>query len=183
MKWSRFFITGFYLFCLLCNALTALSQEPVVPRPSPLAIASIRYNTTYLKVTYSQPHKNNRDVFGKLVPFGKIWRTGANEATEITVTQPVLVNSLPLNPGTYSLFTIPEKEKWTIIINGENGLWGSYNHNEALDILRFEVPAEKVPGDLVYEAFTIKIDHRNEMADLLLLWDKTSVRIPVKLLK
>ena len=166
---------------LSCAALsTSYAQDAVAARPSPLAIVSARYKDTYFKLTYSQPHKKGRAIFGSLVPYGKVWRTGANEATEFTVTKNMQINGTLLLAGTYSLFTIPDKEKWTIIINSEPGLWGSYNYNEALDVMRFDVPVQRIPGDLVYEAFTIQLVQSNEVADLLLLWDKTKISIPLK---
>lgn len=167
-------------FLFSCSAFEAVAQEAVVPRPSPLAIVNTRYKSTYFKLTYSQPHKKGREVFGSLVPFGEVWRTGANEATELTVTRNIQINGTLLLAGTYSLFTIPDENKWTVIINSEPGLWGSYNYNKTLDVMRFEVPVQTVPGELVYEAFTIQLDQKNEVADLLLLWDKTKISIPIK---
>lgn len=158
------------------------AQDAVVPRPSPLAIVNARYKSTYFKLTYSQPHKKGRQVFGGIVPYGEVWRTGANEATEITVTRNIQFNGTLLLAGTYSLFTIPGEKKWTIIVNAEPGLWGSYNYNKSLDVMRFDVPVQTIPGDLVYEAFTIQLEHKNELADLLLLWDKTKISIPIKFL-
>jgi len=169
-----------FIISLILLALGLYAQEPVVQRPSPLAIVNTRYNQTYLKITYSRPHKNGREIFGSLVPYGKVWRTGANEATELTVTKDIQVNGTLLPAGTYSLFTIPDKEKWTIIINREAGLWGSYNYNSTLDVMRFEVPVTEPPGGLVYEPFTIQLNQRNEVADLLLMWDRTKVSIPIK---
>ncbi len=163
-------------------AIHSSAQDAVVPRPSPLAIVNARYKSTYFKLTYSQPHKKGRQVFGGMIPFGEVWRTGANEATEITVTRNIQINGKLLLAGTYSLFTIPDEKKWTIIINAEPGLWGSYNYNKTLDVMRFDVPVQNVPGDLVYEAFTIQLDHKNEMANLLLLWDRTKISIPIKFL-
>lgn len=174
------FLISILLILFLARETSA--QEAVVPRPSPLAIVNTRYKSTYFKLTYSQPHKRGRQVFGSMVPFGELWRTGANEATEITVTRNIQVNGTLLLAGTYSLFTIPNGKKWTIIINAEPGLWGSYNYNKALDVMRFDVPSETVPGDLVYEAFTIQLNQRNEMANLLLLWEKTKISIPIKFL-
>ncbi len=165
---------------LILLALGLYAQEPVVRRASPLAIVNSRYNQTYFKITYSQPHKNGRQIFGTLVPYGKVWRTGANEATELTVTKDIQVNGTLLPAGTYSLFTIPDKEKWTIIINREVGLWGSYNYNTTLDVMRFDVPVTEPPDGLVYEPFTIQLNQRNEVADLLLMWDRTKVSIPIK---
>ncbi len=169
-----------FIFCLMLFAQGLSAQEPVVRRPSPLAIVNTRYGQTYFKITYSQPHKNGREIFGNVVPYGKVWRTGANEATELTVTKDIQVNGTLLPAGTYSLFTIPDKEKWTIIINREVGLWGSYNYNPKLDVMRFEVPVTESPGGLVYEPFTIQLIQRNEVADLLLMWDRTRVSIPIK---
>jgi hypothetical protein len=173
------------LFAALALLLTyldssVLGQTAVTPRPSPLAIVSARYKEAYLKITYSQPHKKGREVFGKLVPFGKVWRTGANEATELTITKNIQINGSLLQAGTYSIFTIPEKDKWTIIVNSDLGLWGSYNYNESLDVMRFEVPVQEISGDVIFEAFTIQLVQRNEVADLLMLWDRTKVSIPLK---
>lgn len=169
-----------FSFCLFLLARTLEAQEVLKLRPSPLAITSVRYQDHYIKITYSQPQKNNREIFGQLVPYGKVWRTGANEATEITTIKNIQINTYTLAAGTYSLFTIPEKDKWTIIINSDVGLWGAYNYNPQKDILRFEVPVQSI--DKTYEPFTIIIDHRNEVADLLLLWDRTQVAIPIQLI-
>ena len=117
-------------------------------------------------------------MFGNLVPYGKVWRTGANEATEITTTKNILINGVLLKAGTYSIFSIPEKEKWTIIINSDLGLWGAYNYNEKMDVLRFDVPVQRIKEP--YEAFTMQFNQRNELADLILLWDRTKVTIPIK---
>ena len=171
-----------FFFCLILffSALTAATfgQEPAKVRPSPLSIAAIRFKDAYIKITYSQPQKRGREIFGKLVPYNEVWRTGANEATEITTSKNIQINGTLLKAGTYSIFTIPQKDKWTIIINGEVGLWGAYNYNSKLDVMRFDVPV--APIDIVYESFTMQFDHRNEVADLLLYWDKTKISIPVK---
>ena len=166
----------------LLFSLTAFGQEAVKPRPSPLAIVSAKYKDTYLKITYSQPSKRNREVFGQLVPFNQVWRTGANEATEITVTRDVKVNGADLKAGNYSIFTIPEKDKWTILLNSDLGLWGAYNYNTKMDVLKFDVPVVSLT-DVVYESFTIIIDQKNDKADLLMAWDKTKVIIPIQFLE
>lgn len=161
---------------------SAYSQSPAEgQRSSPLAIANLRYKDTYVKITYSQPRKHGREIFGKLVPYGKVWRMGANEATEITATKNITLNGFLLKAGTYTIFTIPEKDKWTIIINSELGLWGSYNHNPKLDILRFDVPLQIIASE-TYESFTISLDPHAETADLLLKWDNAKVSIPIKFL-
>ncbi len=164
---------SFYVFALCLQA-----QEELKLRPSPLAIASVRYKDNYIKVTYSQPQKKGRGIFGELVPYGKVWRTGANEATEITTATDIEFGGIVLKAGTYSLFTIPEKDQWTIIINTDVGLWGAYNYNAKKDLYRFQVPTTST--EKIYDAFTIIFDSRNEVADLLMIWDKTEVAIPIK---
>jgi len=166
------------LLLFLFTPTVVAAQEMLKLRPSPLAIASVRYQDHYVKITYSQPQKKNRQIFGALVPYGAVWRTGANEATEITTTKDITLNNVLLKAGTYSLFSIPNKESWTIIINTDVGLWGAYNYNPKKDLLRFEVPVQS--NDKDYDAFTISFDHRNEVADLLIMWNKVKVSIPVK---
>jgi hypothetical protein len=166
-----------FLLCLLSN-VACLAQTAVNVRPSPLAMIFMRYKDAYVKITYSQPHKRGREIFGKLVPFDEVWRTGANEATELTITKNMQVNGTLLKAGTYSIFTIPQKDKWTVIINAEVGLWGAYNYNSKLDVMRFDVPIGV--SDVPYDVFTMQFNHRNEVADLLLFWDKTKISIPFK---
>lgn len=169
----------FFVFLIVLISVKTEAQEAKT-RPSPLSIASSRYKDTYIKVTYSQPRKNGREIFGELVPFDKVWRTGANEATEITCTKDILINGLLLKAGTYSIFSIPNQIKWTIIINSDVGLWGSYNYNAKKDVFRFDVPV--LTSETIYEAFTIQLDQKNDVADLLISWDKTKVSIPIKFL-
>lgn len=169
-------LVGFFLLLLPCFAL---AQDVASTRPSPVQIITARYKETYLKITYGQPQKKGRQVFGKLVPFDQIWRTGANEATEITITKDILINQQPLKAGTYSLFTIPSKEKWIIIINSDVGMWGSYNYNSKKDVLRFEVPVTST-GTTVFESFIISIDSKNDKATISLAWDTTQVSFPVQ---
>ncbi|HEU5291736.1 MAG TPA: DUF2911 domain-containing protein [Cyclobacteriaceae bacterium] len=167
---------------LLFPVCSLFSQDAPPTRPSPTAITSARYKDTYVKITYCQPRKRGREVFGKLVPFGEVWRTGANEATEITLTRDLFVNGTLLPAGTYSLFTIPAHDKWTIIINKDLGLWGAYNYNIKQDVLRFDVPVMQLTNEVV-EAFTIQFDQRNSVADLLLVWDKTKISIPIQFIE
>jgi len=166
------------LICLLGLFSDLAAQEILKPRPSPLAIAAVRYKDHYVKITYSQPQRKNRKIFGELVPFGKVWRTGANEATELTTTRDIQINGQPLRSGTYSIFTIPEPDRWTIIINSDVGLWGAYNYNAAKDVYRFQVPTQR--ADKTYDVFTISFNNRNDVADLVIAWDNTLVTLPLK---
>ncbi len=156
------------------------AQETFKTRASPLAQAQVKYKDGYMKIIYSQPVKRGREIFGKLVPYGQVWRAGANEATELTLTRDVMVNNQVLKAGTYSLFTIPNLNQWTIIINSDVGLWGAYNYTEKLDVMRFDVPVQQNPE--IVEGFTILFEPKNEMANLLILWDAVKVEVPFKFL-
>lgn len=172
---------SFFFILLLSIPLSTQAQEAVTARPSPLAVVTMKYENTYIKVTYSQPHKRGREIFGGLVPYGQVWRSGANEATEITITGNVLFGNDTLQAGTYSIFTIPEKDKWTIIVNSQLGQWGAYNYHEKSDVMRVELPVQKIK-EVVYEPFTILFEQKNSIAELVMLWDDTKVALPIQFL-
>ncbi len=151
----------------------------VLPRPrtSPVALAQYKSGEKYIRVVYGQPLKRGREIFGVLEPFGQVWRTGANEATEITFTSDVRINGKPLRAGTYTLFSIPNASKWTIIFNSELGQWGAFSYNAAKNVLTTEVAASSVKE--IYEAFTIKFEETRNGVDMQLIWDKTKVAVPI----
>ena len=175
IRWYKITII---LFVLTASLSTLHAQEELKPRPSPLAMVTMKYQDTYVKITDGRPHKKGREIFGSLVPYGKVWRTGANEATEITVTNDILIGGDTLKANTYTLFSIPNKDKWTIMFNKDISQWGAYNYNEKSDVIRIEVPTEEVKK-VVWEPFTIQMDQRNSVAEILMMWDRTMVRIPV----
>ena len=129
-----------------------------------------------ISITYGQPLKKGRETIGgSLAPYGQVWRTGADEATEITLAKDCTVAGKPVKAGTYSLFTIPGKKEWTIILNSELKQWGSFGYEKIKDkdVLTAQVPAGET--DKVVETFTITIKKEG----VLLEWDKTFVLIPV----
>lgn len=156
------------------------AQEALKPRPSPMSVATMKFDDAYVKVTYGRPHKKGRELFGKLVPYGEVWRTGANEATEITVTEPILFGGNELDAGTYTLFTVPNEDKWTVILNSQLGQWGAYRYDEKFNVLTFDVPVKKASS--TYEPFTIEFDQKTKKTNLNLIWDNTLVSIPVEFL-
>lgn len=166
---------------LLVFQQTHAQYRPEQKRLIPLNQASARYKDTYVKIVYSQPAKKGKVVFGGIVPFARIWRTGDNEATEITFTQDLLIQGNKVKAGTYSLFTIPDVVKWTVIINRDLGLWGSVNYNPQADVVRFDVPVEELGEE--YEMFTIDIIPQNDRADIFLMWDKTRIGFPIRFLE
>jgi predicted HTH domain antitoxin len=173
--------TRIYFFLasgLLSLSLSATGQE-TEKRISPLAMTTARYKDSYIKVTYGQPGKKKREIFGKLVPYGQVWRTGANEATEITLTQDISILGKAIPAGTYSLYSIPNPTQWTIILNKEVGVWGSYNYNPKSDVARWDVPVKKLEGKSI-EWLSIQLDTKNNLADLNICWDDICVTLPIQ---
>ena len=186
----------------IAAAVTALAA-PAAPqdlhpsrRPSPMGMARITVDGTYVRVVYSRPYKRGRDnIFGSaesgaLVPFGEVWRTGANEATEITLTGDMLVAGQPLAAGTYSLFTVPGPESWTVHFNSALGLNGTARRNPETD--RFE-PVDLAASDVLVvtaaagaleeevDQFTIVFTEAEGGADMCLRWIGTEVCVPFRL--
>lgn len=157
-------------------------EEPEAERrKSPIAIATTTHepSDTYIKIVYGQPYKNNREIFGDLVPYNEVWRTGANEATELTTTNNITFADKQLDAGTYSLFSIPQEgDHWTIILNSQLGQWGAFDYNADYDVFRVDVPTEST--EKVTEAFTIRFaDTTGDSTSIIMDWNKTRVHIPI----
>lgn len=131
-----------------------------------------------VKVVYGRPQKKGRPVAGTLIPFDKVWRTGANEATEITFFKDVTFGDTEVKAGTYSLFTIPGKKEWVIILNSDTDVWGAFDYDEANDVARTAVPASS--GSKSLEAFSITFEPGDGGADMYLGWDTVRVKIPIR---
>ncbi|MBX2913086.1 MAG: DUF2911 domain-containing protein [Cyclobacteriaceae bacterium] len=130
------------------------------------------------KVVYGRPQKKGRTILGGLEKYGKVWRTGANETTEIKLYKDVTVGDKMVKAGTYSLYTIPDKDKWVIIFNSKLDTWGAFEYDESKDVARVEVPAET--SDKEVEAFTIAFDGKGGTGNMVLAWENTLVKVPLK---
>lgn len=161
-------------------------------RPSPLGFSRITLGDLYISVVYGRPYKRGRtNIFGTkdsgaLVPFGERWRTGANEATEITFTKPVLIAGKPLAAGTYSLFTTPREDSWTLHFNSRLGLDGTGMLLDGkfspvdlgpTDVLNVTAKPQQLPQEV--DQFTIEFEPTATGADLALRWIRTEVRLPI----
>lgn len=153
-----------------------LSGKAVEARPSPMAVATMKKGDAYIKVVYNQPHLRGRKMIGEKEPYGKVWRLGANEATEITLTEDVTIGGKELEEGTYSMFAIPEKDKWTIVFNSALGQWGAYSYDKSKDVARVEVPVEKAKA--TFEAFTIWFSADGSKMNMA--WGDTQVSLPIE---
>lgn len=182
MNMKNIYFTLLVMLLVLGANLGVIAQEIVdapKPRLSAVAISRTMIGDTYVKVVYGQPLKKGREIFGDLEPFGKVWRTGANESTEITFSTEVNFGGTRVSAGTYSLFTIPNKDNWTIILNGALGQSGAFQYDETKDVVRLEVPVKT--SQKMYEAFTISFTESEGGKDLHLMWDLVHVVVPVRL--
>ncbi len=176
----------------LVTALSCIGQSviPVVDK-SPLDISYYPDNYPVLKiqdkvagpilarVVYSRPQKNNRVVFGDLIEYGKVWRLGANEATELEFFVNVKINNVKIKKGRYTLYSIPYADKWTIILNKENDTWGSFRYDVKKDIVRIDVPVQK--QTVIAEYFSLLFEKANGGFALTAAWDDVKVSLPVYL--
>lgn len=174
------------ILCLISISSQIFAQDIVMPeeRKSPVALASIKTDKGYAKVVYGQPFKKGREIYGDLVPYDNVWRTGANEATEITFSQNVSINDVSIEKGTYTLFTIPSEGNWTLILNSELGQWGAYRYDESKDIAVIEgFDVTSTLGETSYEALTMKFEEASvDVVNLNIIWDQTVVVIPIQFL-
>lgn len=173
------FISAITFGALLFLTTTTQAQKFPGLDKSPMDIAS--YPNDYkipvktAKVIYSRPQLKGRTL-NDLAPAGKVWRTGANEATEITFNKDVTLGKTKIKAGTYSLYTIPNEKEWTVIINKDVNIWGAYSYKEANDVARLNVPVTQAEDAL--EAFSMVFTKADNGFVLNLGWDKTRVAIP-----
>lgn len=148
------------------------------PAASPHAHIKQTVGLTDVEIDYSRPSVKGREIFGGLVPYGKVWRTGANASTKISFGDDVTLNGESVPAGTYAFYAIPEEDEWTIIISTATDLWGASGYDQSKDLTRFKVKPAKLAEKI--ETFTIGFDElRNDSASLFLDWDHT--RVAVKL--
>lgn len=163
-------------------ASSLLAQAPKVefPAPSPACTLKQRVGLTDIEIDYSRPGVKDREIFGGMVPYGQVWRTGANQATKIIFSTAVNLNGTEIPAGTYALFTIPGENEWTIILNKGSDQWGAYQYDEKADVARFK--ATPIAMERPIDAFTIEFNKiRDDSAYLNLVWDRTVVPIKVEI--
>jgi len=147
-------------------------------RVSPQATATATIGTNTITVNYSSPAVKGRPIWGALVPYGEVWRTGANEATTVTFTQDVTIQGQTLSAATYSFFTIPTDTTWTIIFNNEETQWGAFKYDQSDDALRIQVTP--VPTEVLTEnlTFTVVADAQPNTGIIRLNWEKLQIDCP-----
>lgn len=186
MKYS-FFLLALLILCFESNAQLKFPETD----KSPLDVSYYPNNYPLLKIQgkaseplvarvyYSRPQKSNRVIFGELIEYNKVWRLGANEATEIEFFQNVKFGDTKVKKGRYTLYCIPTKEKWTLILNKDTDSWGSFVYDAKKDVARVDVPVEKQTG--ITESFSICFEKNNGSFNLNIGWDDVKVSLPIYL--
>ena len=165
-----------FIVSLMTLSLLSVAQE--LPQPSPKAVVQQRVGLTDITIDYSRPSVRGRKVFGELVPYNKIWRTGANRISIISFSTDVIVEGQKLGPGKYGLLSIPREDRWTIIFNSDTTLWGADGYDQSKDVLRVDVVPSDFTGQV--ETFTLSVDDiRENGANLILAWE--GVKVPVNI--
>jgi Protein of unknown function (DUF2911) len=171
-------VGGLSVLVLALAASPLRAQQDKSKRPSPPATAKCDLpGGKTVTIDYSSPRKKGRNVFPDVVPYGKVWRTGANEATTFVTTGDVMVGSTHVPAGNYTLFTIPGKDKWTLIISKKTGEWGTDYPGETEDLARVEMKAGTASAPV--ENFTISFEKAGNGCNLKLAWDTTTASVNV----
>jgi hypothetical protein len=175
------------VFMILAGRAQAQFKAPALDK-SPMDMSYYPANFPVLKiqnkatepliarVVYSRPQKNGRSVFGELVEYGKIWRCGANEATEIDLYRDVKIGNNKLKKGRYTIYAIPYHDRWTVIFNKETDIWGAFQYDAAKDVLRTDVKAETQAEPA--ETFSLVFEKSKTGADMIIAWDNVKVTVP-----
>ncbi len=164
--------------------IPALDKSPMdmsyFPADYPILKTQNKVTTAPLvRVVYSRPQKDNRVVFGNLVEYNKVWRMGANEATEIEFFNDVSIAGKKVPKGRYTIYGIPTESKWTIILNKDTDTWGAFVYDEQKDVLRTDVPVQKLATTA--DAFSISFSKTDKGASLFIAWDTASVNLPIEI--
>ncbi len=165
------------MMLLAMSPLSLDAQALKVPAPSPLQTFKQNFALGEVSVEYSRPSAKSRVIFGDVVPFGKIWRTGANASTKITFSDAVKLEGVTVQPGTYALYTIPGKDVWEVMLYSDLNLGGSvHEYKTENEVLRLKVKPSTLPA--LVETFTIQINNvKPSSASIDLSWEKTQVSI------
>jgi hypothetical protein len=177
-------ILGITAATFVVAASLLIAQQDKSKRPSPPGTAEVTLGGKKITIDYSRPKTADpktgqpRKVMGGIVPYGKVWRTGANEATSLKTEVDLMVGSLHVPAGSYTLFSIPGEKSWTLIVNKQTGQWGT-NYDQAQDLGRTEMQVAATPAAV--DQFTISFDKKNEStANLMFDWENTRAWVEVK---
>jgi hypothetical protein len=158
-------------------AIACHAQQDKSKRPSPPATAKADLGGTSITIDYSSPRLKGRHVGQEIAPYGQVWRTGANESTTFVTTGAIMVGSTHVPAGSYTIFTIPNKDKWTLIISKKTGEWGTDYPGPSDDLARVDMKASTLPSPV--ENFTISFDKAGNGANLNIDWETTRASVSI----
>ncbi|MBK7680321.1 MAG: DUF2911 domain-containing protein [Chitinophagaceae bacterium] len=162
----------------VCTLFLADAQQLTTPQPSPTQTIKQNFGLSSIDLSYSRPGIKGRKIFGDLVPFGKVWRTGANNATTITFADDVTIGGTKVKAGKYGLLAIPEKKNWTLIISKQTDVTSPASYKQEEDVVRVE--AKTMNMDESLETFTMQFANiKPNSCELHIMWDKTAVSLPI----
>lgn len=169
----------FLLLASVCaTVLTADAQQLKTPSPSPTQTIKQDFALSAIELTYSRPAMKGRKVFGDLVPYGKLWRTGANAATRIKFNDDVQIGGTNVKAGEYVVYTIPGENEWEVILNKGLNNWGTDGYKQEEDVARVKVKPMKMDQNM--ESFTMQFANiKPASVDLHIMWEKTAVSVPI----
>jgi len=169
--------TAFAILLVVAACVTSYAQQDESKRPSPAAQAQCRFSGgKTITVDYSSPRMRRRKVFGELVPYGKVWRTGANEATTFVTDESLItVGGTNIPAGSYTIFTVPDPDKWTLIINKHTGESGIPYKYESEELARVHMSVTRLSSPV--ENFTILFDHTGGSCTMRMSWENTQASI------
>jgi len=177
-------VLGVFAALIIVGLISALIFWRYTKTLSPESTVEHNFKDAHISVTYSRPSKRKREIFGTLVPYEEVWRTGANEPTTFSTDKDLNIDGSVLKAGTYTLWTIPKPKSWKIIFNGHDYAWGinldgSASREPEYDVLTLEVPIQPLPKTI--KKFSIYFQNANNFTIMSLAWDKVAVAIPIKL--
>ncbi len=162
----------------VCTVLSADAQTMISPQTSTTQTIKQNFALSFIELTYSRPRIKGRKIFGGLVPYGEVWRTGANNANALTFGDTVFIQGTKINPGTYGLASIPNEKSWVLIISNQLNITGPEGYKKDQDVVRFEAITKALTESI--ETFTILFANlTHSSCDLQLMWDKTMVTLPI----
>lgn len=176
-----FLYTGLFLLTAFLSVQEARAQEFTDIDESPHDIVYFRTNKISpptIKVLYGRPKKKGRELFGEVIPYGKIWRVGANEATEVVFYKDVIFGDAEVKAGTYVLYAIPHQKEWTLILSSKTDVWGTYEYDSKYDVARVKA---KVSQAEFVEAFSIAFKEKGKQVNMILGWDTARITAPIKI--
>lgn len=176
----RLALCSSFLLCL--TAVKAQKFSPAPASPGDVAYypmdAAFKGTAPVIRIDYFRPMKKGREIFGKLLKFGDIWRAGANNETQVRFFKDVRIGDASIPAGTYSLFVIPTESTWTLIVSKQTDRWGAYSYDKTLDVVRLAVPVKKASTPI--EAFSITYIPAADGASLVMGWDNSVAEFPIK---